>query len=112
MSSGLKDALSEGGLKFDSQKPDLSLIPGHVILELGNVLTMGKMKYGAHNWREGISYSRIISAAMRHMAAIQDGEDIDPESGCYHAAHIMANMAFLLEFYRDRFDLDDRFKKR
>jgi hypothetical protein len=102
--------MTERGKKFDNDKPDLSLIPGHVIVELGRVLTMGKAKYKAHNWRGGIEYSRLISAAMRHMASIQDGQDIDDESGLPHAAHIMANMAFLLEFYKTRPDLDDRYK--
>lgn len=102
--------MSEEGKKFDSGKPELSLIPGHVIEELGKVLTMGKNKYGPHQWRGGIKYSRLISAAMRHMTAIQDGQDFDTESGLPHAAHIMANMAFLLEFYKTRPDLDDRYK--
>lgn len=102
--------MTENGKKFDDEKPDLSLIPGHVIVELGKVLTMGKCKYAPDNWRGGIKYRRLISAAMRHMAAIQDGQDIDTESGLPHAAHIMANMAFLLEFYKTRPDLDDRYK--
>ena len=38
------------------------------------------------------------------------GEDIDEESGCMHAAHIICNCQMLIYFYKtDRYkELDDR----
>lgn len=98
------------GKKYDADKPQLALIPALAIIELGKVMTMGAQKYEADNWRKGITYRRIVSAALRHLLAISDGEDVDPESGLNHAAHVMANMAFLIEFYKKHPELDDRYK--
>jgi len=43
------------GLKFDNNKPSLSLIPNKPLLEIAKVLDFGSKKYSAHNWREGLS---------------------------------------------------------
>jgi hypothetical protein len=37
------------GIKFDSEKPDYSLLPPHALDELVKVLTMGKVKYSREN---------------------------------------------------------------
>lgn len=107
----MADSLPVEGIKFDSDKPQLALIPAEAITQLGNVLSYGAKKYAPQNWREGIAFTRVISAAMRHLVAISDGEDIDKESGLKHAAQVMANMAFLLEYYNTKPHLDDRYKK-
>lgn len=67
------------------------------------------IKTGAHNWRNGLSSSRVLDAALRHIASFNDGEDVDPESGVSHLAHAACNLMFALRMLKDRPDLDDRY---
>lgn len=88
------------GIKFDSAKPDYSLVPPHALEELVKVLTYGKNKYAKDNWRYlDEAYSRYFAAAQRHMWAMHRGESHDPESGYHHAAHAAACMFFMYELY-------------
>lgn len=98
------------GKKFDAGKPSLGLIDRTALEELARVLDFGKQKYDAHNWRGGITWSRVIDSALRHLNAFNDGEDFDPESGLNHVAHAMCNCMFLLNYYRTHKEKDDRYK--
>lgn len=98
------------GLKFDNEKPRTELVDADAILELARVLTFGAKKYAANNWRNGIEFSRVIGAALRHIYAIQQGEDRDPETGLLHSAHAMCELMFLTNFYKSHPELDDRYK--
>lgn len=97
-----------GGLKYDNGKPPMSLVDRHAIEEIAKVLAFGAQKYEAHNWRKGIAYSRLLDAAMRHLFAFADGEDMDPESGLSHVAHAGCCIVFLLGMINARPDMDDR----
>lgn len=97
-----------GGLKYDGDKPPLELLSTSALNELGRVLGYGAEKYARNNWREGIVYSRLVSATMRHLLAFNDGEDLDPETGLSHVAHAMCSLMFLEELRRERPELDDR----
>ena len=98
------------GLKYDSDKPRLDLVDTEFLNSLGSVLGFGAKKYAAHNWREGIHYSRLIAAAMRHLTAINNNENIDPESGLPHTGHLACCVMFLDWMMKNRPDLDDRWK--
>ncbi len=98
------------GIKHDSEKPDMSLLSSIGVTKIAEVMTFGKKKYAAHNWRGGIVYSRLISASLRHIFAYVGGESIDPESGYSHLAHCGCCILMLLEFETTRPDLDDRFR--
>lgn len=98
------------GVKHDQEKPDLSLLSSIALNKIGQVMTFGKKKYSAHNWRGGIAWSRVLSAAMRHLIAYIGGEDKDPETGLSHLAHLGCCVMFLLEFEETHRELDDRFK--
>ena len=100
------------GQKFDEGKPEVGLISTRAIIEEAKVMTFGKKKYGDHNWRKGIAWSRCINALFRHALAYNNGEDLDPETGLSHLAHIRCCAAFLLEFEQTRKDLDDRFRSK
>ena len=78
------------GLKFDSEKPDYSLLDFPYIESLIAVLTHGATKYARDNWKlfHPSDIPRFASAIMRHTAAILQGELIDPDSGLPHASHI------------------------
>lgn len=99
-----------GGKKFDQGKPSVTLIPSEAILGTANALTYGAKKYGRHNYREGIAFSRLVDAAMRHLLAFIDGEDVDVESGNPHVDHAMASLAMLAYMIKNKPELDDRYK--
>lgn len=104
--------MSGGGKKNDSGKPDLSLIPKDAIWGMGAALTFGANKYGKHNFREGMAYTRLAAACMRHITAYNEGETTDTESGLSHLDHAMASLAMLKFMETNRPDMDDRWKKK
>jgi hypothetical protein len=77
---------------------------------VSTVLAFGAKKYGEHNWRKGISQSRLIGAALRHTFAFLRGEDKDAESGLSHLYHAGCCLMFAAEMLHTRPDLDDRYK--
>jgi hypothetical protein len=99
-------------VKFDASKPRLDLVDFEALEGLAKVLTFGAQKYAANNWRNGFEYSRVIAALMRHLSAIQKGEDTDPESGLPHIDHLGCCWMFLSNLMKTRPELDDRWKKR
>lgn len=98
------------GVKHDGDKPRMDLLPTVPLVEIAKVLTFGAKKYAAHNWRGGIEYSRLIGSAYRHLSAFNDGEDLDPESGLPHLAHLGCCVVFLLEQYKRGTGKDDRYQ--
>jgi len=92
------DHYPEPGQKHDSAKPRMDLIPPLMEMEVARVLTFGAEKYSANNWRQVPDLQqRYIAAAKRHINAIQQGEEIDPESGLRHAAHAVCCLMFIGE---------------
>jgi Domain of unknown function (DUF5664) len=98
------------GVKLDSNKPDLSLIPTDAIWGTAAALSYGANKYARHNFRKGIAYSRLVAAAMRHLTAWNEGEELDSESGLSHLDHAMATLAMLKFMSVNKTEMDDRFK--
>ena len=79
-------------------KPKMSDTPTESIRLLGQVHTMGAAKYGAFNWRDKtVSSTVYYDAAMRHLMAYYDGQDIDEESGLPNLAHVMACCSILID---------------
>ena len=98
--------------KDDSGKPPLSLIPRSALYAEARVMATGAVKYCAHNWRGGMKWSRLIDAAMRHLTAFADGQDIDDGEGGSNESHL-ANarccLAFLIEYAEKGLGEDDRY---
>ena len=107
----MENLIEASGVKFDGDKPPMALLDASFLEGVASVLGFGANKYAAHNWRSGIHYSRLISAAYRHLGAINKGENIDPESGLSHAYHLGCCVMFLASMMETRPDLDDRWKK-
>lgn len=105
-----KQPVLGSGSKYDGDKPRMDLLDADFLEQVASVLTFGAQKYAAHNWRGGIAYSRLIAAAYRHLGAINRGEDIDPESGLPHVAHLGCCVMFLSSMMAKKPELDDRFK--
>jgi hypothetical protein len=94
----LLEIISNKGRKYDYEKPQLYLLPPKTLYEVGKVLTFGAEKYDPHNWRKVDDLqNRYSSAAMRHILAHIDGEDLDEETGLSHLAHAICCLMFKLE---------------
>jgi hypothetical protein len=107
---GTADKPTGSALKFDQDKLPLHLLSTEAMNQTAAVLAFGAQKYAEHNWRKGFTWSRPLSAAMRHITAFNAGEDKDPESGLSHLAHAACCIMFLLEFEKTSKYLDDRYK--
>ncbi len=69
----------------------------------------GASKYGRSNWRAiGIRASIYYDAIARHMSAWFEGEDIDPDSGLPHMAHVLAGAAIIVDAIAGGRFRDDR----
>lgn len=92
-------------------KPPISLIPPEAIIETAKAFQFGASKHGKYGFRDGVEFSKLIDAGFRHLLQITEGEDVDDESKCLHAASVIANMSMLIWMMKHRKDMDDRFNK-
>jgi hypothetical protein len=84
--------------QFGLKKVPIHLVPPIAVAHLALAFENGAGKYGPFNWREKtISSTVYYGAAMRHLMAWFDGEDIAPDSGVHHLAHAMACLAMVLD---------------
>lgn len=97
------------GIKLDSGKVRMDLLPPDALLAIAQVLTYGSKKYGDRNWEKGIQASRLEAAALRHLFKWKLHEEEDPEFGLHHLAHFATNALMMLA-HRLRFTpgFDDR----
>ncbi len=99
------------GIKHDQNKPRVSLIiMSKALIEVAKVGTFGAEKYGDHNFRNGMDWSRIADADLRHFLRFLDGERVDPESKLSHLAHHAWNALALLEYELNKVGNDDLFQ--
>lgn len=84
-----KDARAEG-------KPDLALIPMIALIEAAKALKVGEHKYGRYNYEKGHLASELVAAALRHLLAWNEGEELDPKDGQPHLGSVIANISMLL----------------
>jgi hypothetical protein len=73
-----------------------------------DVLEYGAVKYSPNQWKKGLSMDSIMDSFMRHMIALQEGQEIDPESGKLHIGHMMCNLYFYSYFYMKNHQLDGK----
>ena len=92
----IEKAAETGGTKHDSDKPMMNLLDAYAMEHLAAVLTFGAKKYSANNWRKGISSSRLLAAALRHIFSYLGGEKLDSESNLSHLAHAMCCLMFAI----------------
>lgn len=88
--------------KYDYGKIKPSRVPPEIINRIANVREYGEKKYNdPENWRK-VEPQRYWDAVLRHaLAAWEDWQAIDPESGLLHIAHMACNLAFLFEQIND-----------
>lgn len=83
---------------FGSNKAALSMVPSGVLMELALGMHEGALKYGRHNYRSiGVRGSIYYDAAIRHLMAWWEGEDLDPQSGAglHHVSKAIASLTVL-----------------
>ncbi len=69
----------------------------------------GELKYGPRSWRvDKIMARRYIDAAMRHMNAWAEGEEVAADSGVHHLGHARACLGILLDAQETGNLIDDR----
>jgi hypothetical protein len=93
-----------------ASKPRLELLPGAALEQIAEVLTYGAAKYDANNWCRGARWGRYYAALLRHLFAWWRGEDRDAETGLSHLAHAGCCLLFLMEYQRNGWGSDDRFR--
>lgn len=69
----------------------------------------GDLKYGFRNWREKNVVARIyIDAALRHIQAWAEGEEVAEDSGVHHLGHARACLGILLDAQENGNLIDNR----
>jgi hypothetical protein len=120
----IKEAVKEGALRFDKDKPKFELISPIAMEGLAGILTFGAKKYAAHNWRKGMAWSRALGSLKRHLIEFEKGNDYDYDENCegckekhcldhtglLHIDQVLCNAMFLSEYARTHPELDDRYK--
>lgn len=96
-------------LKYDNDKPPMDLLPHTALVEVAKVLAYGATKYDKHNWRKGMDWSRLHAAALRHIGAWSERQDVDEETKLNHLAHATCCLLFLLEYNLKNLGNDDRY---
>jgi len=108
-SNNISEDLSEG-LKFDSDKIRMELLPPELLTNTAQVLTFGANKYADRNWELGMDWSRVYGALMRHLWAwwnpLQSSKD--EETGFSHLSHASACLTFLMAYEERNVGKDDR----
>lgn len=96
---------------FGDLKAAVHLVPPALVLGAAKAMKEGAVKYGAYNWRSSkVELMTYIGGAMRHIYALLDGEDVDPESstGKLHLEGLAANVAIVLDAWYGGFLVDNR----
>lgn len=79
-------------------KLPMHLIPPRALAHVALAFADGGLKYQAYNWREEkISSSVYYGAALRHLNAWWEGENIAPDGVAHHLAHAICCMAMILD---------------
>lgn len=101
LSNILDSNQSDKALKEHSKngidKPQLSLIPQHALIEVAKVFMYGARKYDAYNYCKGEKNTVYIDACMRHINQYLLNQDNDNESGLLHLAHGVANLMMIID---------------
>jgi hypothetical protein len=92
-----------------TKKVPFSTVPAPVVAEVGLAMLEGALKYGRHNYRAiGVRTSVYYDAALRHLTAFWEGQDVDPDSGLPHIIKAIACLTVLRDSQLIGNVVDDR----
>lgn len=116
-------SLQSEGVKYDTGKVRMELFPPEAMVAISQILTFGAQKYADRNWEQGMSWSRVYGALLRHLMAWWGAKirgqsglttisflfgECDPETGHSHLWHAGACMVFLITYEMRGIGVDDR----
>lgn len=99
------------GVKYDGDKIRTDLLSPASTLRTAGVLTHGAKKYEPRNWENGMAFSRLYGAALRHLLAFWSGENVDDDSGLDHI-DLAACCLHFLQHYNHHYNTYRRFDDR
>ena len=89
----------------------MHLLDSSFLKEVARVLAAGADKYSTDNWKKGMDWGRLFSAAQRHQWDWWDSDNsevYDRESGLHHLAHAACNLMFLYWYELNKEGVDKR----
>ena len=95
-----------GSIKNDRKddKVMMELLPWKELEEIAKVYTAGAKKYGPNKWQNlPDGYQRYKGAMLRHLTEVEKGNDVDPDTGCLHAAQVAWNAIAMLHCKMDEY---------
>jgi hypothetical protein len=104
------------GEKFDDLKDRWDLLPWGPVQAIVDALTYGAdlkprpdggRGYGDRNWEDGLKFSRVFGALMRHLLKAWHGSETDEESTLFHMGQAGCCWSFLCHYMLDL----DRYKE-
>lgn len=85
------------GKKYDSGKPQWSLLPYDALEDAVRAFEEGLEKYERDSWKYvEDAETRYSDALMRHFTAYRNGEVEDEKSGLHPLAHLIASALIVL----------------
>lgn len=106
--------------RYNNGKLRFSSAPWRGIKHILKVSSVGAIKYGPFNYKNGFPISELENSALRHLFGDEahegyfTGEALDPESGLHHLAHACWNFLVIIEQLQSpsKYNiLDDRYKE-
>lgn len=80
-------------LRYNEGKLDWTLLDWPSLEPAVRVMTFGATKYARENWKLPCDDPRQhIQSAIRHLFAMSQGQEADPESWERHSGHVICNM--------------------
>lgn len=90
----MSEIKEEKALRYNEGKPKWSLVHFASLLPMVRVLMFGAKKYAPDNWKKKLDRKEVLDSTQRHLAALMDDQEIDPESALHHIGHIQCNAMF------------------
>lgn len=101
----------QGALRYNEGKREWSLVDFESLEPMVEVLEFGAKKYAPHNWKKGLSTTKILESMLRHVFELLQNKDLDEESKLPIIGHVMCNAMFYAYMVKHKKDeWDDRFK--
>lgn len=100
------------GARFNDGKTPYRFVPLFVLEGAARVFEDATKRkenpYPMWNWAKGMPWSVPYECMLRHLDAWYRGEDLDPQSGKPHLAHVMCNLIMLTVYAATYREGDDR----
>ena len=97
-------------IKHDKSKPQIHYLPTIPLLHTCSVFMYGATKYDDYNYRkgDGLKWSRMYDACLRHLFAWWEGKEKDEETGLSPLYHALCELLMLTDCIERGKNGDDR----